>query len=296
MLYIKETKDMKKILIFNMLLLYISCASASKQECYKKYLDRHKLKGKVEEQIIYYYDVYHSENRLQMIIESRSVYKYDKHGDILRISCYNSNNILKSKRKFKYDTNRNRIEEFEYSPDDKLIKANINKLDNDGKQVEWLVYDSNKRLIDRARFNIKYKYKGICIDQVAIYSNENGIYLVKTENDYNNNSLEMIRYTTNLELIDRIKYIYNDEGKDVEHIIYDSLGNKIFNRKYYYNNKGNNFETYFYDKNNKLEYKWENKFDDKGNIIEEKEYTYNNGKQREELSNLIRYKYKYREK
>ena len=123
------------------------------------------LKGKVKSVKIQEYKAISNSNEIVKgeKKDTYTMYKYDKRGNKIEISKYNSDESLDYKGIYKYDKKGNRIEESYYVSDGSLNSKIIYKYDDKGNKIEESHYKPDGSL--DYKYIFKYDDKGNYIEE-----------------------------------------------------------------------------------------------------------------------------------
>ena len=150
-------------------------------------------------------------------------FQYDKKGNLIDESKYDSKGTLISKSSFKYDKNKNRIEQMDYLPDGSLKYQIMFKYDTNGNMVEESKYDADgwKLYTKKNYVFAKYNSRGQVVEETKYDSDR----LLKSKITYNYDSLGNLSESSKFGLMkSKITNRYDIYGNITEELKYDSEG------------------------------------------------------------------------
>ena len=264
--YLKNGTRLKIILPFVLFILTVVQVSAQDR---KNDWEKENLKRKIKSIEKHHYEVTDKYGKIvKGTYKGAVVNKYDRNGNIIENSFYNSDRSLELKSIEKYDKKGNQIEAICYFFDGKLNWKCVYKYDNKGNQIEANTYNSDGSL--RHKRTYEYDKKGKQIEQ----SFQESYRIINNYYEYGKKG-NLIK--------DSIYFSSGGSGNTIYQ--YDKKRNKIeedyyFDRNpsiksiYKYDKEGNEIEKSRYNSDGSLDYKfiYEYKYDKKGNWVEMIQY------------------------
>jgi len=194
------------------------------------------------------------------------ILKYDKDGNLIDKSNFNSDGTIYDKTIYKYDDKGNLIEESRYDFDGNLKKKAIFKYGN----KEYKPYFNRSNSWTKSFFDFDVDKKGNLTDFYSYDSNgklnEKGV----CKHDNEGNLLELLGYDDENTLSLNIIYKYDIQKNFVEYYVKIEEG-EVSGKKetFQYDKTGNLIEDIRYNSDNGMNSKYTYQYDNKGNLIEE---------------------------
>jgi len=177
-------------------------------------------------------------------MQNKRISNYNKHGDLVEESFYNSGDTLLFRSVCKYDAKGNLSERLGFEKNGKFSSKSVFKYDSKGNRTEEDTYNSR----DYREFRNTYKY------------------------DSANNLLEESLFDKDGILVFRSTYKYNKSGDITEKNTYGLNGELCSGYSAFYDKNGNRQEERIISSDGSVQTRFTRSFDDKGNIIVENVY------------------------
>ena len=205
-------------------------------------------------------------------IKCKDNYKFDREGNVVEKTSYDSDDLQVEKDLYKYDSRGNMIEEdYSYYRGSGYKSKNTYKYDSQGNIVERELYHDGSL---SGRYLYKYDSQGNMIEE-AHYDGDGSLYLKRLcKYDSQGNEIEVAHYNGDgsLTLLSESLYKYDSQGKMIESAV-SYNGSLPQTAIYKYDSQGNIIEVAWYDCVDVLECEFCYKYDSRGNMIEE-DYSY----------------------
>jgi hypothetical protein len=181
---------------------------------------------------------YTGPNRKEHTYKSKNIarvnYKYDRKGNLIRRTVYNTADDLIEKETFMYNGDNQKISQYKYNEKGKITGMETYVYDAQGKLIESTGLDPSGMVMSR----LKFVYGESGLQEEKIWINHAGEIKGRFEFVYDEYGklLEEIKYRDENEKEGRTVHIYNENGNIIEIIRYGADETKLRLTKYVYEN------------------------------------------------------------